>query len=106
MARSWSRWLPAAVVPAVIAAAVAASQTGAAADLPDKSPAEVLAMMGGRTVEAFSGTFEQTSDLGLPELPEGMSGGGAGANGAPGSADVLAMLTASHTGRVFVGGPT
>ncbi|WP_127128663.1 hypothetical protein [Georgenia sp. SYP-B2076] len=105
MSRTWSRWVPAVVVPAVIGVAVAATaQTGASAHLPDKSPAEVLAMMGGRTVEPFSGTYRQTSHLGLPALPEGTSSGSAA--GDPNAADVLAMLTGTHTGRVFVGGPT
>ena len=107
MTRTWSRWLPAAVAPVVVAASVAAaSHAGAAADLPDRSPEEVLAMIGEREVDAFSGSFEQTADLGLPDLPAGPAGRAADAPDAAGAADVLAALTGSHSGRVFVGGPT
>ena len=37
--------------------------------LPDKSPAEVLTLLGQHSTRTFSGTIEQVSDLGLPELP-------------------------------------
>jgi len=98
--RSWLRWLPAVVVPAVIGvgALAAASQAGAAVDLPPKTPEQVLAMVGQSTVRAFSGTIEQTSELGLPKLP--VSGP------APsGAAAALDLLTGSHTARVYVDGP-
>ncbi|MPV37137.1 LolA family protein [Georgenia subflava] len=96
MAR-WYRWLPAAAVPAVVGA-VAITSTAGAADLPDKSPEEILAMMGEHSVEAFSGSFEQTSDLGLPELPGGLAGDDADA-----ASQALELVTGSHTGRVYVG---
>src|SRR4051812_35391057 len=103
MARSWTRWVPVAVVPAAVAAVLAASEAGAAADLPDKSPQQVLALMAQRDDEPFSGTFRQTSDLGLPALPQGTSTG-TGAGGLT-PAELLDVLTGSHTGRVYVGGP-
>ncbi|KAE8763514.1 LolA family protein [Georgenia thermotolerans] len=108
MAR-WTRWLPVAVVPAAVAAVVAGSQAGAAADLPDRSPQQVLALMAQRDDQPFSGTFRQTSDLGLPALPQGAgtgtgTGTGAGAGGLT-PAELLDVLTGSHTGRVYVGGP-
>ena len=98
--RAWLRWLPAAVVPAVIAtgAFASSSQAGAAVDLAPKTPEQVLAMVGQSTVRAFSGTIEQTSELGLPKLP--VSGP------APsGAAAALDLLTGSHTARVYVDGP-
>lgn len=104
--RAWLRWLPAVVVPAVIATAVIAtgalagsSQAGAAVDLPAKTPEQVLAMIGQSTVRAFSGTVEQTSQLGLPKLPvRGASPTGAAA--------ALELLAGAHTARVYVDGPT
>ncbi|WP_043502674.1 LolA family protein [Georgenia sp. SUBG003] len=94
----WYRWLPAAAVPAVVAAAALTSQAGAA-DLPEKSPEDVLAMVADHSVEAFSGSFAQTSDLGLPALP-----GGAGGQGGEDLAQAVELATGDHTGRVYVGG--
>lgn len=104
MARAWTRWLPAAVVPSMIAAgAVLGSvQAGAAVDLPDKTPQEVLEMVADSDVRALSGTLEQTSALGLPELPEDRNGNDDG--GRPGAAAALEMLTGSHTARVYLDG--
>lgn len=103
MARSWSRWVPAAAVPVVVVSAALISQAGAATDLPDKSAAELLAMVGEHSVEAFSGSFEQTADLGLPQLPEGLSR--AGGDDAAQVGDLLALLSGSRSGRLYVGGP-
>ncbi|PFG40981.1 outer membrane lipoprotein-sorting protein [Georgenia soli] len=94
----WYRWLPAAAVPAVVAAAALTSQAGAA-DLPDKSPEDVLAMLADHSVEAFSGSSTQTSDLGLPALPSG-----AGGQGGDDLAQAVDLLTGDHTGRAYVGG--
>ena len=65
--------LPAAIIPALIAgvALVAPLQASATQDLPAKNPQQVLAMVAGNQVHAFSGTMEQSSELGLPELPAG-----------------------------------
>lgn len=103
---TWRRWVPAVVVPAVIAAGalVTAAQAGASADLPDKSAEQVLAMVGESSVEALSGTVEQTSNLGLPALPT--DGAHPGSRSSSGAASALELLTGSHTARVFVDGPT
>ena len=62
------RWLPAIVVPAVIAAgAVAIPLQASAVDLPDLTPQQVMLLMDGE-VTGFSGTIVKTSDLGLPAL--------------------------------------
>ena len=55
--RAWNRWLPALLVPAVIAAGtlVSAAQAGAAPDLPAKTAEQVLAMIGESTVQEFTG---------------------------------------------------
>ncbi|WP_445155490.1 LolA family protein [Arthrobacter sp. Hor0625] len=98
MTRKWLRWLPAATVPAVIAAGVLAGSLPANAGdpLPDKSPAQVLALVTGHRDAAFSGTVEQTSSLGLPELPPASAGG---------DTAWLELLTGPHTARVYRGGP-
>jgi outer membrane lipoprotein-sorting protein len=108
MKRRWVRWLPAVVVPAVIGAGVLiAPLTAGAADLPSKSPQEVLALVSSSDSRAFSGTIEQTSDLGLPTLPSTSPGSGSGTG--PSEADAssaLELLTGSHKAQVAVDGPT
>ncbi|MCU1443614.1 MAG: hypothetical protein JWQ59_1764, partial [Cryobacterium sp.] len=71
MTTTWMRWLPAGVVPAVIAVGAFArpALAGAAVDLPEKSPLDVLAMVANSSVDALQGTIEQDSHLGFPELP-------------------------------------
>jgi hypothetical protein len=108
--RAWLRWVPAVAAPAVIAAGVLAGTIPARAGdpLPAKTPAEVLALVGGHDEghkpHSFSGTIEQSSDLGLPELPEaGPSSGPASAGGA---ASVFELLSGQHTARVYMDGKT
>lgn len=99
MTRKWLRWLPALAVPAVVAAgALAGSLPASAGDpLPPKTPEQVLQLMARHQVAAFSGTLEQSSELGLPELPK--SGSGAD------STAWLELLTGPHTARVYRDGP-
>ena len=120
MARTWQRWIPAAAVPAVIAAAVVGGAVStASADLPDKTPQEVLELAAGADVTAYSGDVQQTSNLGLPDVSGlssgtgGGSGSGSGASGGSGSgsassdqtaADALELLTSDHSARVYVSG--
>ena len=101
MTRAWRRWTPAAVVSVVIAAGALSVplQAGAAVDLPDKTAQEVIAMVGESTVRSLSGTVEQTSDLGLPDLSAG------GSSATEGAASALELLTGSHIFRVFIDGP-
>jgi len=62
------RWLPAVLVPAVIAVgAVAVPLQANAVDLPDLTPQQLMLLMDGE-VTGFSGTIVKTSDLGLPPL--------------------------------------
>jgi len=102
MTRIWLRWLPAAVVPALVAvgALTGSSQAGEAVDLPATTPEHVLAMVGQSTVKALSGTLEQTSQLGLPQLPT------SGPSSNSGAASALDLLTGSHTARVYLDGPS
>ncbi len=101
MTKNGLRWLPAVVVPAVVAVGAFAVpwQAGAAVDLPEKSPEAVLELAANSSVEALSGTIEQSSNLGLPELPETMG------ESAPGADGFLELLTGSHSARVYLDGP-
>ncbi|GAA4147545.1 LolA family protein [Leifsonia shinshuensis] len=98
------RWLPAIVVPAAIAAgAIAIPLAAGAADLPVKSPEDVLRLVASSDTKAFSGTVEQTSDLGLPSIPKT----GGGSSSADSSiASTLSLLMGDHSAKVYVDGPT
>jgi outer membrane lipoprotein-sorting protein len=104
--RAWVRWLPAVAVPAVIAGGVLAGTIPASArdPLPEKTPAEVLALMASHKDHTFSGTIEQSSDLGLPELPAGPPASGPASAG--GAASVFELLAGGHTARVHMDGKT
>jgi outer membrane lipoprotein-sorting protein len=107
-------WLPAFVVPAVVVAAVIAVplQAGAAVDLPDKTPEQVLLLVNDSTVSAFSGTVDQSSDLGLPSLDLSAGMTGSRTEALPegndsviplGMTTALELLSGSHEFRVYVG---
>lgn len=100
MKRSWMKWLPSVAAAAVVAggAFVVPLAAHAAVELPTKTPQQVLELAAGSTMTHFSGTIEQTTDLGLPQLPS-TSGG------ASNQAAVLDLVTGSHTARVFADGP-
>ena len=101
MNKNAKRWIPAAVVPVVIATAAVAIPVAADASpaLPEKTASQVLQLIAASTGTPYSGTIEQTSDLGLPDLSAfGPTGDGDGASSA------LELVTGSHTARVYVGG--
>jgi len=109
--RNSLRWLPAFVVPAVVLAAVIAVplQADASVDLPDKTPEEILLLLNDSTVAAFSGTVDQSSDLGLPslDLGAGMTDSMTAGNDSAIPVAVttaLELLSGSHEFRVYVGG--
>jgi outer membrane lipoprotein-sorting protein len=107
MPRTWNRWIPAAAAPVVIGAVVLGGvfATSASADPAEKAPQQVLELAASSTVDTFSGTIEQSSDLGLPDA-SGLAGSG-GADSAESSdlSSALELLTYSHTLRVYVDGP-
>lgn len=102
MTAIWLRWTPAVAVPAVIAAGVLAGSLPASArdPLPEKTPAQVLAMLGQHQAKSFSGTVEQSSELGLPDVPQ------VGPTSGAGTGSLAELLTGPHSARVYVDGPT
>ncbi|MDQ0863207.1 LolA family protein [Arthrobacter globiformis] len=102
MTAIWLRWTPAVAVPAVIAAGVLAGSLPASArdPLPEKTPAQVLAMIGQHQTKSFSGTVEQSSELGLPDVPQ------VGPTSGAGTGSLAELLTGPHTARVYVDGPS
>jgi outer membrane lipoprotein-sorting protein len=102
MAKMWTRWVPAVVAVGVVAsvAITVPMVAQASATLPSKTPAQVIALVAGSHVSAFSGTVEQTSNLGLPSLPS--TGPGSSSQ----VASTLSLLTGSHSVRVYVDGAT
>ena len=101
MTRKWLRWLPAAAIPAVIAAAALAGSLPASAGdpLPPKTPEQVLQLIAQHREPALSGTLEQSSELGLPALPS--TGPGTDSS----NTAWLELLTGPHTARVYLDGP-
>lgn len=99
VSRKWLRWLPAIVVPAVIAAGTAASFAVGGVNIPDKTPQQVLAMVQQNSVHSFSGTVKQSSNLGLPDLVSTRRSGDSQLS------SMVELITGAHTARVFVDGP-
>lgn len=99
-----SAWLPAVIAPVVVAGAIAAPVIANAASTPiagaHPTAAQVIASIARSSDAQYSGKLEQTSDLGLPELPTGS--GGSSLQGD--ASDALSLLTAPHTARVYVDG--
>ena len=93
------------VAGAAILVPIAAS---GAVDLPDKTVQELIEFAGASEVDALSGTLEQTSELGLPDLGAltGSMGGSDGASDDGSAAadvdDLIALVTGSHTAKVYL----
>ncbi|MEP6843200.1 MAG: DUF2092 domain-containing protein [Pseudolysinimonas sp.] len=98
------RWLPAIVAPVLIAAGVITipAVANAASTPPSKTAQQVLSLIAGAKDAAYSGTVEQTSNLGLPQLPS--VGPGSSSAGSDSTSQLLDLLTANHTARIFVDG--
>jgi outer membrane lipoprotein-sorting protein len=98
-------WIPAIVAPvAVVVAAVAVPAIAdAASPPPAKTAAQVLTLIAGSHDAHYSGTVEQSSDLGLPQLPTSMSSG-APSSGSFDATAVIELITGSHTAQVYVDG--
>ncbi|RXZ66906.1 LolA family protein [Agromyces albus] len=130
-----TRWIPAIVAPIAIGVGVVLVplQANAAVDLPDLTPAELLEFAASSDVESLSGTIEQRSELGLPDLSglTGAMGGGGGSGGGTGGGtedfgdgdgdsgsgsdgdaaasatdldDLISLATGTHTAKVYLDG--
>lgn len=109
MNKKAQRWIPAAVIPVVIAAAAIAipSVADASPTLPEKSAQQVLELIATSSGIAYSGTVDQVSALGLPDVSAlGSAGGTGGGAGSDTVSTALELLAGSHSARVFVGGAT
>jgi len=102
-------WGSTVVVSLVAGAAILVPMAASGAvDLPDKTVQELIEFAGASEVDALSGTLEQTSELGLPDLGAltGSMGGSDGASdGGSAAADVddlIALVTGSHTAKVYL----
>lgn len=118
MNRKLLKWLPVAVVPAVIAGGALVAHATSDVNLPTKTPEQVLALAQKATPQQLSGQFTQTSNLGLPSLPSSGSAGNGSASSGPtggpesgsssnsGLASALNLASGTHKARVYVGGPS
>jgi hypothetical protein len=103
-------WTAAVGVPVLAGAAILVPiAASGAVDLPDKTPAELIAFAAASEMDALSGTIEQSSDLGLPDLGAltGAMGDDSPSEGAPTAADIddlIALATGSHTAKVYLDG--
>jgi hypothetical protein len=103
-------WTAAVGVPVLAGAAILVPMAArGAVDLPDKTPAELIEFAAASDVDALSGTIEQSSDLGLPDLGAltGAMGDGSASEGAPTAADIddlISLVTGSHTAKVYLDG--
>ena len=102
-----SRRLPAVIASTAVAGvvvagvAIAAPMSAAAVNLPPKTAQQVLALIAkSESLKGVSGTVQEQSNLGLPQLPT--TGAGSGSQTAQG----LDLLTGTHTFRVFAAGRT
>ena len=112
--RRFSRWIPAIAAPIAIGVGVVLVplQANAAVDLPDLTPAELLEFAASSETDALSGTIEQSSELGLPDL-SGLTGpmGGGGDDDDDGDGasatdldDLISLATGTHTARIYLDG--
>ena len=93
------RWVvPVAAAAMVLTAGIAGRAIVADADpaLPPRSAAELLVDLQTSAVTGLSGTVVQRAALGLPELPVSIGG--------QGSAEFSALVSGTHTLRVWYGG--
>ncbi len=94
--RPWLRWLvPFAAVLAIAATTLVAGNASADEKLPPRSAEQLLVDLQQAEVNGFSGTVQQSADLGIPALP---------AMGEQGS-DFSSLVSGTHTLRVAYANP-
>jgi hypothetical protein len=94
-------------VPVLVGAAIVVPLSASGAvDLPDLTAQELIEFAGASDVEALSGTIEQSSDLGLPDLGALMPSTGGGSSEAGGATldDLMSLATGSYTAKVYLDG--
>ncbi|GAB2930599.1 outer membrane lipoprotein carrier protein LolA [Micromonospora polyrhachis] len=97
--RRLSRWvIPATAAVTVIGGGAAIGTFAASADpsLPPRSAAQLLVDLQTARLDGLSGTVVQRTDLGLPGLPT---------SAGRGSSDLTALVSGTHTLRVWYAGP-
>jgi outer membrane lipoprotein-sorting protein len=106
MTKKSLRWLPAVLAPVLVVGGVVAvpAVANAVSTPPTKTAQQVLQLIAAAGDLAYSGTVQQSSDLGLPQLPS--VGTGSSSVGSDSTSQIIDLLTANHTARVFVGGAT
>lgn len=104
-------WTSAIVVPLVAGAAIIVPMAASGAvDLPDKTVEELIEFAGASEVDALSGTIEQASELGLPDLgglTESRDDSQRESDDESSPADtedLIALATGSHTAKVYLDG--
>jgi outer membrane lipoprotein-sorting protein len=97
------RWLvPVAVACAIgLTALVPTLSSAATPDLPTISPEQLVAKVKQSNVRAFSGTFQLTTDLGIPNLSSLQDATGQGGGGF----NPTDLLSGTHTADIAVDGP-
>ena len=107
--RRAATWAVAVITPLSVGAAILAPMAASGAvDLPDKTVAELLEFAAASDVDALSGTIDQTSELGLPDL-EALGMGQQSRHGTDGPQaaeidDLIALATGTHTANVYLDG--
>ena len=99
-------WTAAVIVPIVAGVAIVVPMSASGAvDLPDKTARELIEFARASDVDAFSGTIEQTSELGLPDLGALTESTGESDRGSAADIDdLIALVTGSHTAKVYLDG--
>ena len=119
--RAVQAWIPALAVSAlVVTGVVVAPMAAGAVSLPEKTPAEVIAMIAESDDLAYSATVEKVANLGVPALPAGFampsaampdgadpadeSSEGDAADSSSGAimASALELVSGEHTARVMI----
>ncbi len=96
LTRPWLRWLvPLAALITVMTTALVAGSASADPKLPPRSAEQLLVDLQRTDVSGFSGTVQESADLGIPSLP-GVSQRGA---------DFTSLISGSHTLRVAYAAP-
>ena len=94
--RPWLRWLvPFAAVLAIAATTLVAGNASADEKLPPRSAEQLLVDLQQAEPDGFSGTVQQSADLGIPALP------GMGEQGS----DFSSLISGTHTLRVAYASP-